>query len=79
MGSPKNCFEVVRTEQQSRKAHVSLKGGDGSCYLSTYGAPISTYLFNLNIVVETLVEFFGLMYFLRSAKADIMAILNLIN
>ena len=74
MGSPKNCFEVVRTEQQSRKAHVSLKGGDGICYLSNYGA-ISTYLFNLNIIVETLVEFFGFTYFLRSAKAEIIAIL----
>lgn len=36
---------------------------------------ISTYLFNLNIIVETLVEFFGFTYFLRSAKAEIIAIL----
>ena len=77
MGSPKNCFEVVRIEQHSRNAQVSLKEGrkERSIIISKLTTNL-TYLFNLNIMVETLVEFFGLTYFLRSAKADMIAILN---
>ena len=62
-------------EQQSRKAQVSLEEIKLNCWL-TLTERLLTYLFNLNIVVETLVELFGVMYFLRSAKADIIAIFN---
>ena len=60
MVSPKNCLEVVRIEQQSRNAQVSLKGGI-LVKSTTKGNSHQTYLFNLNIVVEMLVASFGLM------------------